>query len=348
MSSGNHERSGMKTFSLGDIELQRGAVLPDARLVYATYGTLNEARDNVILYPTSYGAQHTDIEWLIGEGRVLDPRRWFIVIPNMFTNGLSSSPSNTVAALRHGRWPEITHVDNVTAQARLLSEVFGVERLAMVYGWSMGAQQALHWAVLYPAMVERIVAVCGTARTTEHNVAFIGGVKAALTGDPTWRDGWFDGHAERGLRAMGRVYASWALSQAFYREQHYRSFGARTMEDFIVRMWEGNFIRRDANDLLAQFRTWELSDISANDRFNGDLDAALASIRARTVMLPGRTDLYFTPEDIEAECARIPGARYLPIESVYGHRAGNPTNNPVDEAFIADAVAQCLAEPGGC
>ncbi|MEM7403871.1 MAG: alpha/beta fold hydrolase [Pseudomonadota bacterium] len=332
----------VQTFELGDFELQRGRVLPEARLTFATYGELAPDRANVILYPTSYGAQHTDTSWLIGEDRILDPSRWFIVIPNMFTNGLSTSPSNCVPALRGGRWPDVTHVDNARAQHRLLLEHFGVERVAMVYGWSMGAQQALHWGALYPDAVERIVAVCGTARTSPHNLRFIDGVKAALQGDPTWRNGYFDGPAGQGLRAMGRVYASWAMSQAFYRDERWRAFGAMSVEDFVVRFWEANFLRRDANDLLAQFRTWELSDVSANDRFNGDLDAALAAIKAPTLMMPGRTDLYFTPGDIASECERMPNARLVPLESDFGHRAGNPTHNPLDEAVLRDAVRGLL------
>ena len=82
-------------FALGDLTLQSGAVLPQAVLSWKTHGTLAPARDNVVLYPTSYSARHPDLEWLIGPDGVLDPHRWFIVIPDMFGNGLSSSPSNT-------------------------------------------------------------------------------------------------------------------------------------------------------------------------------------------------------------------------------------------------------------
>ena len=82
------------TFECGDVLLQRGGTLRDAKIVYKTFGTLSAQRDNVIVYPTSYGAQHTDIEWLVDVQNCLDPSRYFIVIPNMFTNGLSTSPSN--------------------------------------------------------------------------------------------------------------------------------------------------------------------------------------------------------------------------------------------------------------
>ena len=139
-------------------------------IVWRAHGTLSPARDNVVLYPTSYGAQHPDLEWLIGPDGVLDPTRWFIVIPNMFGNGLSSSPSNTAP------WPAlVTAHDNVAAQRRLLAEVFGVERLHAVYGWSMGAQQAYHWAAAYPDAVERAVINCGSARTSMHNRVFLRG-----------------------------------------------------------------------------------------------------------------------------------------------------------------------------
>jgi homoserine O-acetyltransferase len=329
-------------FELGDLALQCGKTLPEARLAYKTYGELAADGSNVILYPTSYAAQHADTEWLIGPGRVLDPSKWFIVIPNMFSNGLSTSPSNCVEDCRLGNWPDISHVDNVGAQRRLLREVFQVERIALVYGWSMGAQQALHWGALYPHEVERICAVCGSARTSPHNLVFLEGVKAALGGDPAWRDGWFEGKAERGLRAMGRVYAGWAMSHAFYREHLYRQFGVSTIEDYIVQFWEANFLRRDGNDLLAQLGIWARSDISANNTYCNDLPAALAAIRARAIIMPGSTDLYFTCHDSKVETDMMPNAEFRPIESKFGHRAGNPTHCKEDEGVLRKAVQDLL------
>lgn len=113
--------------------------------------------------------------------------------------------------------------------------MFGVTRLAMIYGWSMGAQQALHWGAIFPDQVERICAVCGSARTSIHNQVFLQGVRAALTGDPSWRGDRFADYPVRGLRAMGRVYAGWAMSQAFYRERLYERVGYGSLEGFLVR-----------------------------------------------------------------------------------------------------------------
>ncbi|MDP6707476.1 MAG: alpha/beta fold hydrolase [Alphaproteobacteria bacterium] len=331
-------------FEIENLILQRGITLPKVELAYQTYGKLNGDKSNVILYPTSYGAQHTDIEWLIGPRRILDPTDWFIVIPNMFTNGLSTSPSNMAPPFGPERYPVFTHWDNVQAQSRLLTEVLGVESLALVYGWSMGAQQALHWGAIFPERVQRILALCGSAKTSIHNQVFLQAVRAALTGDPSWRGHYFDAHPTRGLRAMGRVYAGWAMSQAFYRERVYEEVGFASLEDFLVRGWEANFLRRNAHDLLASLDTWAQSDISDNEIYGGDLARALAAITARAIVMPSSTDLYFTPEDSEAETRLMPNAEFRPIESIWGHRAGNPTLNPADEAALRAAVTDLLSE----
>src|SRR3954447_6202454 len=83
-------------FDAGNVVLQSGVVFRSMRLAYKTYGTLNARKDNVIVYPTSFSAQHTDTEWLIQRGGALDPDRYFIIIPNLFGNGFFSftSPSH--------------------------------------------------------------------------------------------------------------------------------------------------------------------------------------------------------------------------------------------------------------
>ena len=87
---------------LGDLPVERGGVISAARLAWQAHGTLNAARDNVIVYPCSYTASHEDLAWLIGPDAVLDPARWFIVIPDMFSNGLSSGAADTDGLSRRG------------------------------------------------------------------------------------------------------------------------------------------------------------------------------------------------------------------------------------------------------
>lgn len=330
-------------FVIPNFKLQCGKVLPEAKLVYQTYGELSPTRDNVILYPTSYGARHPDLEWLIHRDRILDPDRWFIIIPNQFGNGLSSSPSNDPQCkLRESEfW--FTHWDNIRAQDRLLKEVFGIETLALVYGWSMGAQQAYHWGALHPERVKRIVALCGTACTTEHNQVFLESLRAALTADPTWQGDQFSGTPERGYRAFARIYASWAASPAFYRQGIHYKQGFASLEDYLLRGWEPNYRQRDPHDLLSMLETWRRCDLSDNPVYQGERDRAYSAIKGKTLVMPATTDLYFTPEDCQAEADRIPNAEYRPIPSIWGHRAGNPSQNPTDETFIATAVKNLLS-----
>ena len=332
------------TFALGPTVLQSGLTVPNPQIAYQTYGTLNADKSNAVLYPTSYGAQHKDIEWLIRPGGILDPDRLFVVIPNMFGSGLSTSPSNIEPPHAPARYPHFTLYDNVQAQRRLLADVFGIDRLALVYGWSMGAQQALHWGALFPDKVARIAALCGSAKTAPHNYVFLEGVKATLTADPAWQGTHFDSKPERGLRAMGRVYAGWGMSQEFYRERAWAGIGFASLEDYLIRAWEWNFLRRDADNLLAMLWSWQNADISANGMYQGDLDKALGAITARTLLMPSETDLYFRVEDNWREAAQMPNAELRPIPSIWGHRAGNPSDNAEDERFIRKAVAELLAE----
>lgn len=329
-------------FEAGDVPLQSGAVFPAMKLAYKTYGTLSPAKDNVILYPTSFSAQHFDTEWLIGPGGVLDPTHYFIIVPNLFGNGLSSSPSNSGGA----PFPQLTYHDAIVVQHRLLAERFGIAKLALVYGWSMGGMQAYHWAALHPDMVERAAVVCGSARCAPYNHVFLESVKAALTGDLAFRDGRFVEKPVAGYRAMGRVYAGWAMSHAFYRDELWREGGFTSLEDYLVRAWDSAFARRDANDLLAQVGIWQRGDVSACAAFGGDLDRALAAIKAHMLLMPGATDRYFDVRDNEDELGKLTNAKSAvlhPIMSLHGHRAGNPINNPRDQAFLKAEIAALLS-----
>lgn len=329
-------------FDAGNVLLTSGHTCRGAKLSYRTWGTLSPAKDNVVLYPTSFSAQHTDTQWLIEPDGILDPTRWFVVIPDMMGNGLSTSPSTTPPPYDRARYPHWSILDNVRVQRRLLREVFGVERLAMVYGWSMGGMQAYQWASSFPDEVERAAIVCGAARCAPHNAVFLEGVKAALCADPAWNGSAFDGKPERGLRAMGRVYAGWAMSQDFYRDRLWTTLGYSSLEDWLVGAWEGNFLRRDAHDLLAHVHTWQHSSIADDPAHGGDLERALRAISAKVLLMPSRTDLYFRWQDNAAELPCIADGRLAIIESAWGHRAGNPVHRGEDWAFVRDEVRALL------
>ena len=170
-------------------------------------------------------------------------------------------------------------------------------------------------------------------------------MKAALTADPAFRDGRFLEKPVAGYRAMGRVYAGWAMSHGFYRDELWREAGFTSLEDYLVRAWDASFARRDANDLLAQIGIWQRGDISRCAAFTGDLDRALAAIKAHMLLMPGATDRYFDVHDNEDELGKLVNARSAvlhPIPSLHGHRSGNPINNPRDQAFIKVEIAELL------
>jgi homoserine O-acetyltransferase len=330
------------TYRLGDLPVQHGGVIRDARIVWRSHGTLNAARDNVILYPCSYTAQHPGMEFLIGPDGILDPTRWFIVIPNMFSNGLSSGAAETpdYPAVVSG-W------DLIQSQRRMLAELWGITRLAAVYGFSMGAQQAYHWAALCPEMVQRAFVLCGSARTAVHNRVFLSGLLRTLEAAPEHLGGGrFSAEPRASLRAFGHIYAGWALSQDFYRAGLYQSvLGAPDLETYLRTEWEAPYDGRRAANLYAQIITWLHGDISANPLYDNDLAKALGAIQARMLLLPSETDLYFRVADNVAELPHLKHAELRPIPSIWGHRAGNPNPAllPAEFAFVRDAVRGWMA-----
>jgi homoserine O-acetyltransferase len=143
---------------------------------------------------------------------------------------------------------------------------------------------------------------------------------------------------------MARVYAGWGFSQQFYRERVYERepLGHGSLEDFLVGFWEGLFIKRDANNLLAMLWTWQNADIGATPGFAG-VEEALAAIRMPAIVMPAQQDLYFPPEDNEWEVSHLPNAELRVIPGAWGHFAGGGLN-PVDTKFIDDALKELLAK----
>ena len=330
-----------QAFSLGDFRLESGMVLRNARLAYQIYGQLNQARDNAILLCSWYSGTHTGYEFLIQEGKCFDPAKYCVIAVNLFANGLSSSPSNTSLPMNGPHFPAVGIRDNVRAQHELVQSL-DITTLRLVSGYSMGAQQCFQWAVSYPDMVERIAPWCGAARTTPHTHVFIEGFTSALKADAAWNRGAYTHAPETGIRAMARVYAGWGLSQAWYREHLYTRLGHPSVEDFLVAFWEHFFLQCDANNLLSQAQTWQTHNVGDSPGLDGDWQKALGTVSAKVMLMPGRTDLYFPPEDSRAEADCLQNVVYRPIPSIWGHLAGIGMN-PEDNAFLDTAIQECLA-----
>ena len=136
------------------------------------------------------------------------------------------------------------------------------------------------------------------------------------------------------------IYAGWVYSQEVYREREHRKMGLLTLDE-VIQHSEQRYAQRGANDLLAMLWSWQRADISANARFNGDLDAALKAIAPRAIVMPGATDLYFCVRDTELEVQRMPNADLRPIPSIWGHAAGRGINAD-DNAFIDESLRELL------
>ncbi len=329
------------TFPLADFRTQSGITL-DLQLAYRVHGEPNAAGSNIVLLPTYFSGRASDNDYLIGEHKALDPGRYCIVVPSLFGNGVSSSPSNAPAPWSRSRFPRLTYFDNVAAQHALLTQVFGANQLQAVIGFSMGAMQAWQWAAQYPSMVQRVVSICGSARTAEHNQLFLDGLVAALTADGSFRAGEYDTPPIQGLEAFSVVYAGWFASQRFFADQRYREAGINDLAG-LVGLAKQIFMSHDANDLLAMAATWRAGDPGANDVYAGSFEKAMQAIGARALVMPCDTDLYFRVSDNEAEVAMLKNATLAPIRSDFGHLAGGGFDSAA-LTFITARIHAFLAE----
>ena len=142
-----------EVLEIKNVSLQSGLTLRKTKLAYKIYGELNTTQDNVIIMPTAFAGQHTDMESMINVRRALNPEKYCVIVPNMFGSGLSSSPSNTPPPYDRAAFPQVTLYDNVVCQHRLVTEHLGIGRIKLVVGLSMGAMQAFQWGALYSDQV---------------------------------------------------------------------------------------------------------------------------------------------------------------------------------------------------
>jgi homoserine O-acetyltransferase/O-succinyltransferase len=308
--------------NIGTLELEEGGTMRECNVAYATFGTLNAAKDNAIVMPTWYSGTHKIIEQVyIGQGRALDPDTYFIIVINQIGNGLSSSPHNTPPPGGMAHFPHVRTGDDVRAQHQLVTEKFGLSSLALVVGGSMSAQQTYEWAVRYPDMVKRAAPIAGTAKNTMHDFLFTETLVDAMTSDPRFKGGWYASCADvrEGLLRHAMLWAVMGWSTEFFQHNRPKTLGFSSMEDFIINFMYGYFSVMDPNDLLCMAWKWQRGDVSRHT--GGDLRAALGRIKAKTFVMPMSSDMFFTPADCQAEWRLIPDAEFRPIQTIDGHLA---------------------------
>jgi homoserine O-acetyltransferase len=191
-------------------------------------------------------------------------------------------------------------------------------------------------------MVKSILPFCASAKTSIHNHVFLEGVKAALVADKNWNNGDYKSPPVAGLKAFGRVYAGWAFSQDFFREELFKKLGFKTVEE-LLQDWENDHVKNwDANNLLAKLKTWQTADISSGPIYNNDFKKALNSIKARTILMPCNQDLYFRTKDNEIEANHIPNVSLRPYDSPFGHCVANPGNDKGFELELDKNINELL------
>tara|TARA_B100000579_G_scaffold371048_1_gene333407 strand:- start:4822 stop:5832 length:1011 start_codon:yes stop_codon:yes gene_type:complete len=329
-------------FKLGNIKLLSGKILKSAQLVYKTYGSLNKKKSNVVILPTFYTGTHVRNEGFIGKKRALNPNKYFIISINMFGNGLSSSPTNAEKTQKGSKFPILTLWDNIYCQHKLITEKFKIKKIALVTGWSMAGCQSYQWAAQYPSMVKAILPFCASSKISIHNHVFLEGVKAALTADKKFNKGNYKTQPIEGLKAFGKVYAGWAFSQDFYREQLYKKLGYKNSEE-LLKDWADDHAKNwDANNLLSKLRTWQLNNISKGPLYKENYIKALKSIRAKTILMPCNQDLYFRTEDNKFEKNFISRSSLRPVNSAFGHCVANPGNDKNFEKQLDKNIKELL------
>jgi homoserine O-acetyltransferase len=330
----------MDTFELGNFRLTSGYTIPNARLAYTTHGTLNEARDNVVVFPNFLGGNDAALEMYIGEDMALDPRKYFVILPGQFGNGFSYSPSNTPPPFDRGAFPPITIADDVIAQHRLLTEHFGVQQVELVLGWSVGALQTYEWAVRFAPMVKRMASIAGAPRPSPWTLHWLRTViEEPIVTDPAWNNGFYAEatDVQAGLRRQGHCMALTLPPLRYYQGDLLQRLGFGSAQDFVRGFFEGFMIGQDPNNLLIQARKALMADPSGG----GDIAQALGRITAKTFIGAFTGDVMFPPEDNQRDAEHIPGARYRQMTTISGHLTTFGLF-PEDKQAVDDAIREAL------
>ena len=287
-------------YSEGDQKLESGEAIRDFSISYVTHGTLNAQKSNAILMVTAISGNHHRIDFMIGPGKALDPSKYFVICTDAIANGLTTSPSNSKTQPRM-HFPKFTIRDMVESQYRLLKEKFGIDHVVAVIGPSMGGMQVLQWGVSHPDYMDSLVAMVPLAKTPAWSVAVMEASRKAIMEDPAWKDGNYDAPPEKGIRLWRDIVGLLAARTP-------DMYSAQFKNGIDVLPWmeqqETALLKAfDANDWIYQTWAYDQHDVGTTPGFNGDTAQALASIKARTLILTGTKDL-LNPEFEPKEAAK--------------------------------------------
>ena len=332
---------------IGPLDLEAGGRLPQVTVAYETWGTLSPSGDNAVLVLHALsgdshvtgpaGPGHPTAGWwdtLVGPGLPIDTERWFVVAPNVVGGCQGSTgPASTAPDGRPwgGRFPYVTVRDQVAAEIAL-TDALGIESWALVIGASMGGMRVLEWAVTAPGRVRAIAPIATTARTTGDQIAWAHAQLAAIRADPGWRGGDYyelpDGEGPHVGLGIARQIAHTTYRSAIELDERF----GRAPQDgetplggsgrFAVQSYldhhAGKLARRfDANAYLVLTESILSHDVG---RGRGGVEAALAGVDARALVVAVDTDRLYLPSQAHEVAAALPGADGVHlIRSDFGH-----------------------------
>ena len=306
-----------RRFDLGDLPLESGETLRDAFVTYVVHGDEARLADKPILLTTAIGSTHHRLDFLIGAGRAFDPARQVVIVVDALGNGLSSSPSNSVAQ-PGAAFPRLAIRDMVESQRRLLDGL-GVGRLGAVGGASMGGMQALQWAVSHPRRMDRVVTMTPMARTSRWSHLVNEMSRRAL----------FSDDACRMPRPRAEAMRLWVpLTQGIMPRTPaaFEAFASsRALFDWLADA-EARAIDEapDPFDWLCQTRAYDDHDVGGPaDGHPAATERALAGILAEALILAPALDLYNPSPAARALAGRIPRARFVELPGDEGHRSAS-------------------------
>ncbi|TAE21038.1 MAG: homoserine O-acetyltransferase [Candidatus Kapaibacterium sp.] len=306
--------------------LESGAILPHLEIAYHTYGTLNTARNNVVWVCHALTGNSDAASWwdgLIGEGKLFDPREYFIVCANMLGSCYGSSGALTLNPTTNEPYyldfPQVSVRDMARAHI-LLRKKLGIDRISIGLGGSMGGQQLLEWAVLEPSVFDVIVPMATNARHSPWGIAFNESQRLALLADSTFKERSSDA-GSAGLKAARSIgILSYRNYETFQQTQRDKEKNEE-LDNFRASSYQGY----QGEKLVQRFHAhsyWHLSkamDSHNLGRGRTSVEAALRSITAKAFVIGISTDILFPVEEQKLIAEHIPNAEYIEISSPYGH-----------------------------
>jgi len=155
--------------NIGDLKLESGETLQNCTVGYKTFGELNADSSNIVIYPTWFAGTAEQITGLIGQNKLVDDSKFYIIAIDALANGVSTSPSNS--ELQSGKdFPKISITDMVNSQYKMLTENLGFKHIYAIVGGSMGSMQALQWIVSYPDFIDKAVPYVATPRRSSYDM----------------------------------------------------------------------------------------------------------------------------------------------------------------------------------